>query len=249
MCIPCAGQGLEGIRVETYHVQPVGEGESPLMTYRIFVDLAPEHALLVIYGDERNQLEIRTTTYFVNDTLNGAKFAHEVPSKRLNADPGAALDSWLTMKMASDMHWGIPRDQDPDGSILTCPPYMGLAELHSSDHAQRSVPLCVNDGLIDAPEVRTVENFRFSPGFLGRIQGSLVHTMDGAWGVLGGAKGVGEDNMVLIAQITTSGELSFRLNLQVKPLDGGPLVKYVSTEALEDEILFPGLRLGTPDKR
>jgi hypothetical protein len=159
----------------------------------------------------------------------------------------AALDSWLTMKMASDKHWGIPRTRDPDGSILTCPPYPDLAVLRNAGVQKAHIPLCATDGLIDAPEVRTVDNFRFSPGFLGRVQGSVIHTMDGAYGVLGGARGVGDDNMVLIAQLTTTGELSFKLNVQVKPMQGGPLLKYVSTEAMEDEILFPGLRHGYAD--
>nr|MBP6391898.1 hypothetical protein [Flavobacteriales bacterium] len=56
-------QAIDSVFVEVYHVQP-GDvaGEPPLTTYRVFVDLAPDHELQMVYGDEKHQLRIHTTT-------------------------------------------------------------------------------------------------------------------------------------------------------------------------------------------
>jgi hypothetical protein len=149
-----------------------------------------------------------------------------------------ALDSWVTIGAASETLWGVPRAFDPDGSVLQCPPY----PMSTPGSTMVTRPLCTTDGLLAKDSVPQVVNFRFEPGYLGRIRGSVLHTMDGAWGVLGGTKGPTEDNILLVAQITTNGTLSFKLNVQVGTAEGA--VKYVSTEAGAEEVLHPGLRYG-----
>ena len=117
-----SSQAIDEILVETYHVIPGENGEPDLTTYRIFVDLAPDHQLQVVYGEEHHALEITTTTEFFNDPENGTKYGDKVNMDRLNTFP-LAIDSWLTMGAASDHHVGVPKDLDTDGSILECPPY------------------------------------------------------------------------------------------------------------------------------
>lgn len=232
-----SAQGIDSVFTEVYHVQPDPvAGKPPLVTYRIFVDLAPGYQLQMVYGDERNQLVIATTTEFFNDDNNGTKFAYLLRGDRLNGHP-LALDSWLTINAASDHHLGVPRAWDDDGSILECPPYPGYG-LMPADGAK---PLCASDGLVASDSVPETVNFRMEPGYLGTIRGSELRTMDGAWAVLGGTNGVGPNNVCLIAQLSTTGTLSYRLNIQLRTPDK-KVVRYVSTAPRgTDEVLFPAL--------
>ncbi len=241
-------QGIvDSIFVELYHVMdsPV-VGEPPLKTYRIFVDLAPGYKLQTVFGDERNQLYITTTTRFFNDAENSVKYADQLNEERLNTGM-AALDSWLTIGAASSAHWGVPRPWDTDGSLLECPPYPSYVP-PSTDHGKRrkkEKTLCELDGMLKAGPVPAVVNFKFDPGYLGQIRGAHLHTMDGAWAVLGGTLGPTEENVLLIAQLTTTGDLSYKLNIQVG-LPDGSFMRYVHTDAHGDEeAVLKGLIRGT----
>jgi hypothetical protein len=55
---------------------------------------------------------------------------------------------------------------------------------------------------------------------LDQARGGLIESNNSAWGVLGGVQGATEENMVLIAQLTTDGELRYALNVQVRTPDG-----------------------------
>lgn len=219
-------QVIDSVLVEEYHRSSSKEGEE-LVTYRIYIDLAQDHQLQMVYGDQRNQLEFHTTTVFFNDTLNGEKFGDKIDPGMLDTSM-LAFDSWLTIGAATDSHWGVPLDLDTDGSLLG-----SNAGKHLSER----------DGLMPVNEVKDVVNFKMEHGYLGSIPGPVIHTMDGAWAVLGGTKGVTEKNIVLIAQLTTSGELSFKLNLQVRDPEG-QMRKVVSTSPNEAEEYYEGLRHG-----
>lgn len=239
--IPVVGQGVgvDSVWVETYHVwDSIGSNGKPIVTYRIWVDLAPGYRMQVVYGDHRHDLEISTTTEYVNDPVNSVKYAHLLPAAVLN-EGWTALDSWFTMGAASAAHRAVPLHLDRDGSILRCPPY---TKARKGEDKRRS--LCRRDGLLAADSVASVVNWRFEPGYLGTIRGAVIHTMDGAWAVLGGTDGVTEEGHVLVAQLSTSGELSFRLNIQVA--DGDRVAyKYVHGNATEGEQELPSLRYGS----
>lgn len=232
-------QGIEDVVVETYAVTP-GQGAGPVLTtYRIYLDLAPGHRLQMIYGDERHQVLIGSDAPFVNDTTGGAKFADEVDGTQLNLG-STALDSWLTIGRASSLHIGVPRNLDEDGSVLTCPPYPGTADLRGSDPR---ASLCVADGLAPDTVQNEVVDFRFASGYLHHLRGDLLESTDGAWAALGGYSGATPENMVLVAQITTSGRLFFRLNAQVVDTQGD-VVKYVWNSAQGAEVHCPKLAQG-----
>lgn len=233
-------QGLEGILVETYHVQePTDPDQGPLVTYRIYVDLAPDHLLQVVFGSEFHRLKIETTTDFYNAPASNAMYGDKLPADRLN-DHALALDSWLTMGAASDHHMGVPRALDPDGSILECPPYPAVSRAEAQGRPSADASLCTRDGLIAASVVKEVVSWKMIPSYLDTIRGGTLLTVDGAWAVLGGIKGVTDQDLVLIAQLTTTGMLSFRLNLQIRTPDG-QVVRYVASDPRNDEVLFEGL--------
>ncbi|MBL7963111.1 MAG: hypothetical protein JNM31_04615 [Flavobacteriales bacterium] len=235
---------IDSVFVELYHVLPDTTGSgSALMTYRIYVDLAPGHQLEMVYGDEAHELMIRTTTDFFNST-DPAKFGSEVHGDRLDVGYNA-LDTYITVGAASDRHWGIPRNMDRDGSVLHCPPYPSHPILMHAGRPVRMEPLCVNDGLLAADTIKDVVNFLFASSYLSHIRGSVLHTINGAWAVLGGTRGPTDENIILLAQLTTTGVLSFRMNLQIGTPDGRSL-KFVSDANVKDgEIHHPDLFHGT----
>jgi hypothetical protein len=245
---PCgtlwAQDAMDSVLVEVYHIManPV-PGQPPITTYRIFIDLAPEHELQMVYGDARHQLRFRTTTSFENDTTAGGRYAHLVDGSRLN-EPYVALDSWLSIGAASGTHLGVPLHLDPDGSVLECPPYPGR-DLQTVASSLRSsiTPLCIADGLIAVETVPTVIDFRFSTSYLGKIRGNDLETTDGAYAVLGGTRGVTAENVFLVAQLSTTGELSFRMNLQIETPDHKP-VNYVARDPGPGEFQHDGLSYG-----
>lgn len=224
-----AAQAVERILVETYAETVLPDGRT-LHTYRIHVDLAPRHQLQMVYGDEHHPLWIRTTTTFFNDTVNGAAFADRIDADRLGRFP-LALDSWLSLGAASDAHSGVPLARDIDGSVLECPPYAGPVM------AART-PLCIADGLVRDTLLKEITAFNFTAAALNEGGMSEVRTDNGAWAVLGGARSVLDDNTLLIAQVSTTGELSFLLNLQVAAPGQAP-VKHVASDAREGEVLLP----------
>lgn len=228
-------QAIEDVLVETYAVSPDPDGGPALTTYRIFLDLAPAYRLQMIYGDEAHPLVLSSSTAFFNDTVNGGKFADDIDGDQLNRWP-AALDTWLTIGSASGMHKAVPKAIDPDGSSLECPPYPGTLGAGPSGAHEKMIPLCVADGLVSDTARRDIVDFKFASGYLHRSKGNVLETTDGAWAVLGGCAGATPENMVLIAQVTTSGTLHFKLNAQLAGPDRVP-AKYVSSAPAPGEVL------------
>lgn len=205
---------IEDVRVERFAVRPDPKGGADRVTYRLYIDLADGHRLNMVYGDERNELLIRTSTHFVNST-NSVKYGDRMHHRDLLAGDDA-YDSWLTIGAASNKHWAVPRELDEDG-----------------------VP---GDGLVEMDSVPPVVNMLMEPGYLGTSPGCCLHTMNGAWAILGGTAGITDGGLVLIGQFTTDGSLDYQLNVQVKRPDG-TLVRCVSTVAKEtDELLVPVLK-------
>lgn len=231
-------QGVDSVWVEVYHVwDTLGSNGKPLVTYRIWVDMAPGYLMQVVYGDNAHDLEISTTTEFYNVPDGSVKYADQLGAKDVLTYP-LALDSWFTIGAVSKKYMAVPLHLDKNGSLLKCPPFPKPA-----GRTEKKRSLCRRDGLLAADSVKAVVNWRFEPGYLGEIRGSVIHTMDGAWAVLGGTPGVTEQNQILIAQITTSGELSYKLNIQVATTDR-VAIKYVYARPSENEVVLPGLLYG-----
>lgn len=233
----CA-QGIEGVLVERYHASAGQRPDAaPLITYRIYLDLATGHELVSVFGEKGRNLFFSTTTRFFNDTLNGAGSGELIDPGQLRAFP-AALDSWLALGFATDRHKGVPLHLDTDGSLLAPSkkrykkPWYG-PELHAAD------------GLMPAARVPEVLKLYLTTSFLEKLSGSLIETEVGAYGVRGTVKGATEENMVLIAQLTTDGELSYAINAAVKAPDGTITKHLAYAAAAADEVELPALRRGS----
>ena len=236
-------QAIDSVFVEVFNVQHAAiAGEPDMVTYRIFVDLAEGYELQMVYGDLEHSMRIESSKPFYNDLKHAVKYADRLDKEWLT-DPNVALDSWLTIGSIARGFMGVPKSLDTDGSIVDCAPPVVIDPSSKISSATPIGPLCPVDGMLEVPDAPEVINFKHEPGYLGMVSGGLMETSDGAWAVLGGTKGVTDRNILLIAQISTTGLLSFKLNLQIETPEHQP-VRYVASDAREGEVLFSGLAYG-----
>jgi hypothetical protein len=252
-----SSQGLEDVIVETYYISDANDATdndggtlpSGTTTYRIFLDLAPNTKVETVYGSPNHELRIETTTLFFNNQDRGEKSGNLIGDNRLDENT-VALDSWLTIGAASESHFGVLKTDDSDGSIVgganNDGGSAGIVEgLLANDDPLAGIPLTQADGLIEgvAPDVQLIsDDASIFDVFDNVNDGPVFSTNNGAWAVLGGFEGSTPGNRVLIAQITTNGDLSFSLNVRVNSIDGsGDPIDYVSGEAVGDEVFFPAL--------
>jgi len=226
-------KALEAVIIEKYHVSDSTDyadslgGVLPLgsVTYRIYIDLKPDYTLQAIYGDPKHELRLQTTTTFYNNSYCGALIGYNVNLLKIN-DGNYAFDSWITINSASNYYAGVLLSEDNDSSVIT---------KKSFEKA---------DGFTNGnlPMIRPF-NVDFKC-FQGGAKDSLFSTKNGGWcgfsGIKAGSKGPTSDNKILVAQLTTTGKLSFELNIQVGT-PSGEAVKFVAKNPEGAEIQFDGL--------
>ncbi|MBK7944231.1 MAG: hypothetical protein IPJ85_02480 [Flavobacteriales bacterium] len=116
---------LEGVIVETYYVSDandatdvtgggVAEGS---VTYRVFLDLCDGCGLRAVYGDAYHPLSITSNAPFFNHADRGRTYGHQINNTALG-EGTVALDSYLSMGRASAQRLGIPKADDPNGSLI-----------------------------------------------------------------------------------------------------------------------------------
>lgn len=220
---------LEQITVETYYIGNAddaadtdGAGVPQLTagakTYRIYVDLKPGYSLESVYGDGTHGLNLTTTTEFWNNTDRGDVTGDLIDAGRLDENT-VALDSWLSMGAASEDHWGVLKSADTDGSIVGGANNDGGSNgvpggLLVNADINAGIPLTTADGLTPGT-VPAVTAVGVDLSMFSDVPGASFNVTNGAWAVLGGTIGGTPENKVLIAQLTTSGQLSFNLNMRV----------------------------------
>ena len=247
---------VENVIVEKYYITDQSDalntigGKLPkgYITYRIYVDLAKSNKMLRLFGDNGFQFKIVSTDTIYNHQDEGQSFAKDFVKSRYGNNL-VALDSWLTIGQTSKFQggkavFGILKSDDKDGSFIG-----GTNNdngLLSNNVAEIGLPLTQADGMISLSQ--NVSGWSAS-GIKDVISG-VDSTIFG----IGGSKklfssnnfelkcnGVLEydtiNNRFLIAQITSKGELSFKINLEVEQLINGVAqnVKYVSKDTLTDE--------------
>lgn len=222
---------LDSVWVERFHRAVVGT--DTLDTFRIYAHIATDHRMQMVYGVERHPLAISASTPFHNQTDPAWSFAHEVESSQ-GVDANGIPDSWVTIGAVDAAHWALPLHLDTKGSQY--------AKHGRCRGPRKGRPAwCARDGSIDADSVPQVVTFRFTPSYLGTIKGAELHTLDGAWAVLGGVSGARTQGHVLLAQLTTSGPLSFQFNVQIG-LPDGSFQRYVYADPEPGEIVHTTLR-------
>jgi hypothetical protein len=242
LCFTGAYAQLEKIIVETYYVSDASDatdttgGGLPAgsKTYRIYADLKPGSRVKKIFGSAMHSLRISSTTAFFNNKAYGKTFGYENTSTRLRRNTNA-LDSYITIGKActqstNNLH-GIPKAYDTDGSLVGGSNNDGGSAtlpqgLLTNNDPIAGRPLTAADGLM--VNASSLGSFS-SSGIVDLINqtdstifGSLVpQTTFSSSNMLlqnsTGVSGVSADsNQVLLMQLTTTGELSFKLNLEVE---------------------------------
>jgi hypothetical protein len=239
---------VENIIVEKYYVADsldaadttFGKLNPGAVTYRVYIDLAQGSALKKIYGDAHHALKFQSTGSFYNQTDRGEVFGANINNRRLNQSP-LALDSWITIGQATNKHVGVLKTSDNDGSILAGIPQDTL--LVNNDPAT-GIPLTTADGLLPIGKYYpiTINSIGFSefdstifdknsknPSFFYSNSAYLKDTTDISTNdTTNGVKGLTDENIILVAQLTTTGNLSLNLNIEVE--ENGKTIKYVSTK-------------------
>ena len=238
-----AQDGLEGIIVEKFYVASEADnagklysGELPegSVTYRIYVDLKPGYRFQAAYGSPQHPLVIESTENFYNHLENGNIQPNIIPERTYKKNI-ALLDSWLSAGACAEGHLGILKAYDDTISDK----FIGFEKGYFKGK-KKSVPLYEVDGM-KRSAVLPVPTF-FQMDFLSKVIGTTtsenrIFTDNGAWAALGKGS-VGADslstNCVLIAQLTTAGELSFELNLLIGAPNGSSQ-KYVARNPINEE--------------
>jgi hypothetical protein len=234
-----APSGLDSVIVEKYYISedndttvnsiggilPVGS-----VTYRIYVDMAAGYKFEAAYGVDvqpvgqvnpgDHELRISTTTMFFNNEDRGS--TTPTFSKAQAAHNTNMIDSWISVGAACTGNFGVLKSEDN-----------GVANVVNSDgvlqstNPQAGIPLTTQDGLLTGtPESVTMvgisnDVLAFDAVVNGGTNGPLFSTYNGSWAALNGAVGPTSTNRILIAQITTDGQLCFQLNLQLGYGSGG----------------------------
>jgi hypothetical protein len=224
------GKGLEGITLEIYALHPLIGSENSIgvnlpsgyVTYRVFVDMAPGYKLQALYGIPEHPLRIESGTTFYNNQDFGGKCGDEINEILLNSY-NVAFDTWISMGAATETHYGIAREDDYDGSLLN---YTSFEK---------------SDGLISGiiPNLRF---FRFMPDFFQHPDSASFVINDGAWLVYEGVRGMNSSNRVLVAQLTTDGAITLKLNVQlISPI--GEIEQFVYENPIDHEFTHQSLQI------
>lgn len=260
---------LEKVFIETYYVTDANDAtditgggvEEGSITYRIYVDLLPGSQLVEIFGDADHPFEIMSTDTFYNNP-EASTFGNEIPKIAYESNT-VALDSYLTLGQTgfqgTKKFFGLPKWQDDDGSFIGGLNNDGGSEMIDGGLLINAdpiagIPLTTSDGM-DTLNNNIIDWFNFGvydliSGEDSSMFGHLVkHTEfvsnnftlrnNGVQGV------IPDSNHVLIAQLTTKGDLHFKLNIKVKEISGTDttVMTYLGTNQLtaENQIFNPYL--------
>jgi hypothetical protein len=253
-----AQDGLEGIIIERYYVSSKSDNAGALhsgdlpegsVTYRIYVDLKPGFTFQAAYGSPGHPLILKSTQPFFNHIEAGTTHPNILPERTLSSNI-ALLDSWLSVGAAGENHMGVLKEYDSDtpDEFLRFESNYFMNKVHKKDLTPR-----MRDGLSRSDSLPFPTFFQLDTCllFLGSAtKGNLIYTENGAWACMGkGAMGVDSltTNTVLIAQLTTAGELSGELNLLIGA-PNGTSQKYVAKNPQNGEWLHKDLILD-PNKK
>lgn len=243
---------IEDVIVERYYVSDANDAtdsnggtlEVGSVTYRVYIDLCEGCSLRAVYGDANHTVSIQSTAPFFNHIDRGRVYGHAITNGAL--DEGTVpLDSWLAMGAASNQKRAVVKQEDDDGSIVGGVNNDGgsaaiAGGLLVNADASALPALTERDGLVPLASGATAlpPNFNVSGDepteVFGDVTTSGTFVSNTFRMSTTGVSGATVTNRVLVAQLTTTGDLSFCLNVEVQTPDG-ELRKFVCS----DDVLLP----------
>lgn len=258
---------LEKVVVETFYVSDTldykdttdGRRVKPgSKTYRVYVDMVKGSKIMKIYGNGSHPLKIMSTdTFFNNINRPSAFFGYLINKSWFSGNPTLFLDSWFTLGLATTIHEAVPKPQDTDGTVRSTGTWMGTTSvaggiIKNNDPAA-GIPVTSEDGLL--PKSGTYGQW-FDNGFknisgvdtsvFGSVyQGTQFVSYNAFLQQNNGVAGhVPDSNQVLVAQLTTLGNLTFELNIEIKD-SAGNNINYVAqsiSATTGDTVVGPSLK-------
>ena len=252
-------QGLEGIIVEKYYQTDAADAANaaangattPLpagsTVYRVYVDMAAGYKFVQLFGNAAHPLTVSSTANFYNDPTYGVAINPGTISQINIRKNTAMIDSWFTTGGVCVGKVGVLKSEDTDGSL-------GNANSILANNPGGCFGLPINGtGAQDGFAAQTAGTY-LAPNSLGlgtaldpidQTPGNSIVINGGSIAALGGITGATSTNRVLIGQFTTSGQLSFQLNVQLLS-SGGVAENYVASSPVGSELTNPTLTL-TPN--
>jgi hypothetical protein len=247
-----AQDALEGIIVEKYYVSTKKDNAKKNLsgalavgstTYRIYVDMAPGCRFIMAYGSPTHPLEISSTELIYNHADIGAEHPIRIPERtyKRNIVP---LDSWITIGPAGENYMGVLKDADTlkdFGNVVSFEKGFLL-----SNKKEMGYSLTERDGFLRSEQIPNITLYNIDTNvnvLRMETKGKTFRTENGAWACMGkGACGVDSlgSNTILIAQITTKGQLSYELNLMLRN-EKGAVQTFVAKDPIETEVLHKSL--------
>jgi hypothetical protein len=251
-------QGLEGIVVEQYYqsdaadeanassngaVVPLTQGS---ITYRVYVDMADGYKFSQVFGTAEHNLLVNTTTNFYNDPNYGVTVNPATISTTNIRKHTAMIDSWFTTGGTANSKVGVMKTEDIDGTL-------GNQQNILANNPGGCIGLPINgangqDGMVPSSGTTYLVPNQLGIGsalqVLDQTAGNSILIDNGAIAALGGIVGPTASNRVLIAQFTTSGDLTFQLNVQIVNIASGAAENYVASDPVNGELTHPSLIRG-----
>jgi hypothetical protein len=262
--IPCTVHAqVKNVIVENYYVADTNDLTDtlarPLMqgakTYRIFLEVEPGSKLRKIFGDSIHPLIVKSDSVFYNNTDRPSnEFGYELQLSWFEDNPILALDSWFTLGLAAKAQKGVLKAKDADGNNIAGTFNFGGTSLISggllvNDDSFAGIPLTTADGYVPYTtplgswldygfkDFAGNDTTVFGPDSIGNEFYCLGCALQQQVGIIGP---VADSNKILIAQVTTAGNLEFELNVTLEQIDAQSgsvvLVDYVAS----DDTLRPG---------
>src|SRR5262249_6282025 len=157
----------------------------------------------------------------------GSSIANEIPKTKLGENT-VMLDSWVSVCAAAEGCYGVLKSEDTSKAVKN---KNGLLQ---NQDTSAGIPVKIHDGFYFASPLSAVTLFGLDSALNAvfknknvKSNGQVFSTDNGSWASFGGAVGYPPHNRVLIAQLTTNGELSFELNIQLG-IPGGGVENYVA---------------------
>jgi hypothetical protein len=258
---------IENVIVETYYVSDSldatdtigGILEPGSKTYRVFIDLAPGCTLKKIFGNGSHTLRFSSTGMFWNNLDRGKSFGWENNISYLD-EGTVALDTYITLgqatKNSSITYFGILKTDDPDTSIIggvhNDGGWSAIPDgLIANQDSAAGIPVTLKDGLVNVVTPPTnqqqdgiLDSFTQEDSTIfGSLKADSQFVSNSASIQCSGAMDtVSGSNQVLIAQLTTKGEISFELNVEIEDINGNPIIYVANGDSLTgDTIASPYL--------
>jgi len=237
--------GLKEVFVEKFYTlnkadlqksSVTGVTEKGLICFRVYVLLDSGYTLQAVYGAPGHTLIIKSTEKIYNHPGIGATYPNRIPDKALKKNL-SYLDSWISVGACSETFFAVPLrfQQKPlPVSINWDKSYYSNLKGRDSEFSFFDAPGMYH---IDSVPVPTMYQLDQSlNGLTSETNTFEFRVENGAWACMGkGAQAPSNlPNAILIAQITTSGKLSYQLNLQIGTPDGKS-IRYVATNPSSEE--------------